>query len=119
MELIVYGIKSCDTIKKTLTWLEKKKIPYVFHDYKREGITEAKLKNWTTQIGWEPLLNKKGTTWRNLSEAEQKKVTNEKSAVALLKEFTSMIKRPVVEADGKVLTLGFDEATYKKLFVKD
>lgn len=118
MELIVYGIKSCDTIKKTLTWLDKKKIAYVFHDYKKEGITEGKLKNWTQQIGWEPLINKKGTTWKNLPEATQKKVTSEKAAIAVMKDATSMIKRPVIEADGKVLTLGFDETVYKKLFDK-
>jgi Spx/MgsR family transcriptional regulator len=118
MELIVYGIKSCDTIKKTLTWLEKKKIPYAFHDYKKESITETKLKNWVKQVGWEPLVNKKGTTWRNLPEAEQQKVTNEKAAITVMKEATSMIKRPVIEADGKVLTLGFDEAVYKELFNK-
>ncbi len=116
MELIIYGIKSCDTVKKATTWLDKKKIKYVFHDYKKEGISEAKLKKWSKQVGWELLLNKKGTTWKKLSEEEQAKVTNEKAALAVLKEYTSMIKRPLLEADGQVLAVGFDEEVFKKLF---
>lgn len=116
MAIVVYGIKSCDTIKKTLTWLDKKKISYVFHDYKKEGITEGRLKTWTKQVGWESLVNKKGSTWRNLPEATQIKVTNEKAAIAVLKESTSMIKRPLLERDNEVLILGFDEEAYKKLF---
>lgn len=101
-------------MKAALGWLNKKKIDYDFHDYKTKGITEAKLKAWSKQVGWESLVNKRGTTWRKLDEAVQKKITSEKAAIALMMEKTSVIKRPLVEKDGKVLVLGFDEGEYKK-----
>lgn len=112
--LTVYGIKNCNTVKKGLDWLTKHKIEYQFHDYKKEGITKAKLKAWIDQVGWEPLVNKKGTTWRQLDEAVQTKVTNAKHAIELMTEKTSVIKRPLIESNGKVLVLGFDEEAYKK-----
>lgn|SRR5690606_1677750 len=114
--MIVYGIKNCNTVKLALDWLKKKKIEFEFHDYKTKGITEAKLKAWCKQVGWESLVNKRGTTWRKLDEATQKKITSEKVAIALMLEKTSVIKRPLIEEDGKVLALGFDEAVYKKQF---
>src|SRR6187551_1783670 len=113
--MIVYGIKNCNTVKSALDWLKKKKIEYEFHDYKAKGISEAKLKSWSKQVGWESLVNKRGTTWRQLDEAVQKKVTNEASAIALMQEKTSVIKRPLIEEDGKVLALGFDEQQYSKV----
>lgn len=113
--MIVYGIKNCNTVKSALEWLKKKKIEFEFHDYKSKGITEAKLKDWSKQVGWESLVNKRGTTWRQLDEATQKKITNEKASIALMLEKTSVIKRPLIEENGKVLTLGFDEAMYKKI----
>ncbi|HEV8515588.1 MAG TPA: ArsC family reductase [Cyclobacteriaceae bacterium] len=112
--MIVYGIKNCNTVKSALEWLNKNKIEFEFHDYKKLGITEAKLTAWSKQIGWESLVNKRGTTWRQLDEAVQKKVVNEKSAIALMMEKTSVIKRPLIEESNKVLLLGFDEAEYKK-----
>ena len=115
---IVYGIPNCDTVKKVLTWLQNYNIPYQFHDYKKEGITPAKLKNWTGQVGWETILNKKSTTWRELDAKTQALVTNEKAAIALMTEHTSSIKRPVIEKDEKVITVGYNEAVYEKLFKK-
>lgn len=114
--MIVYGIKNCNTVKSALQWLKDNKIDYEFHDYKSKGISEEKLKNWTKQVGWEKLVNKRGTTWRQLDEKEQNKVTSESSAINLMKEKTSVIKRPLIEKDGKVITLGFEEADYKRLF---
>lgn len=114
--MIVYGIKTCNTVKNALEWLRKHKIAFEFYDYKTKGITETKLKSWSTQVGWERLVNKRGTTWRQLDEKVQAAVTSEKSAIRLMKEKTSVIKRPLIENDEKVLTLGFDEAAYKKLF---
>jgi arsenate reductase (glutaredoxin) len=111
--MIIYGIKNCNTVKSALDWLNKKKITYEFHDYKKAGITPAKLKSWIDQVGWESLVNKRGTTWRQLDEVVQNKVTNEKAAIALMVEKTSVIKRPLIEVDGKVVVLGFDEAEYK------
>jgi len=112
--MTIYGIKNCNTVKSALVWLNKNKIEFEFHDYKRSGITEAKLKEWCKQVGWESLVNKRGTTWRQLEEAEQKKVVNEKSAIAFMIEKASVIKRPLIEKNGKVVLLGFDEAAYEK-----
>ncbi len=112
---IIYGIPNCDTIKKTLTWFQKNQVPYEFHDYKKKGITQAKLKAWSKQAGWEKLLNKKGTTWRQLDEATQASITNEAKAVALMSINTSIIKRPVIEQEGKVVSVGFDEAALRPL----
>jgi len=112
--MIVYGIKNCNTVKSAVEWLTKNKIEFEFHDYKKSGITASKLSDWSRQVEWESLVNKRGTTWRQLDEASQKKVTNEKSAIALMLEKTSLIKRPLIEKNGKVVLLGFDEDEYKK-----
>jgi arsenate reductase (glutaredoxin) len=114
--MIVYGIKNCNTVKSALDWLKKKKVEFEFHDYKSKGITEAKLKDWCKQVGWESLVNKRGTTWRQLGEPVQKKITNEKTAIGLMLEKNSVIKRPLIEEEGKVLVLGFDEYEYKRRF---
>ena len=111
--MTVYGIKNCNTVKSALDWLKKNKIEFEFHDYKAKGITDAKLKSWSKQVGWESLVNKRGTTWRQLDEKAQAKVTNEPAAVALMKEKTSVIKRPLIEIKEKVVLLGFDEKEYK------
>jgi arsenate reductase (glutaredoxin) len=114
--MIIYGIKNCNTVKSALDWLKKKNVEFEFHDYKSKGITDAKLKAWSKQVGWESLVNKRGTTWRQLDEKTQTKVTSESAAIALMKEKTSVIKRPLIEEDGKVIALGFDESEYAKKF---
>ena len=111
--IIIYGIPNCDTIKKTMDWFKKSKLETVFHDYKKEGITKEKLTAWCKQVGWEILLNKKSTTWRSLSPEEQSKITSQASAIQLMKMQTSIIKRPVIEVDGKLL-VGFDEKNIQK-----
>jgi len=116
--MILYGIKNCNTVKSSIEWLKKRKIEFEFHDYKSKGITEAKLKDWIKQVGWESLVNKRGTTWRQLDDKVQAGVTNEKSAIALMLEKTSVIKRPLIEKNEKVIALGFDEDTYIGLFRK-
>lgn len=113
--MIVYGIKNCNTVKSALDWMKKKKIDFEFHDYKAKGITDAKLKDWSKQVGWENLVNKRGTTWRQLDESQQAKVTNETSAISLMKDKTSVIRRPLIERNGKVILLGFDEDQYGKI----
>jgi arsenate reductase (glutaredoxin) len=115
--MIVYGIKNCNTVKSAIDWLNKNKVEFEFHDYKKSAITEAKLKEWCKQIGWESLVNKRGTTWRQLDEAIQKKVADEKSAIALMMEKTSVIKRPLIEKNDKVVVLGFDESEYMQKIV--
>lgn len=114
--MILYGIKNCNTVKTAIDWLKKHKVEFEFHDYKTKGITDIKLKEWIKQVGWESLVNKRGTTWRQLDEKVQAAVTNEKSAIALMMEKTSVIKRPLIEKNGKVIVLGFDEADYDEKF---
>lgn len=113
----VYGIPNCNTVKKALNWLDEHKATYRFHNYKKEGITAAKLKSWSKQVGWETLLNKKGTTWRGVDAAIQTTITNEKAAINLMAASTSIIKRPVIEKDDSIVTVGFDEKEYEKLFL--
>ena len=113
----VYGIKNCDTVKKALKWLNENRIEYEFHDYKSKGISEKMLKNWVTQIGWESLVNRKGMTWRQLDSDTQAGVKNEKTAIKLMLEKTSVIKRPLIESSGKVIALGFDAQEYKDKLV--
>lgn len=110
--MIVYGIKNCGTVKKAIAWLNENGIPFEFHDYKKQSVTEEKLKEWSSQLGWESLVNRKGTTWRKLDEAQKEKVKDEASAIEVLSTNTSMIKRPIVEQNGKVLAIGFDEEEY-------
>jgi Spx/MgsR family transcriptional regulator len=113
---IVYGIPNCDTVKKVFNWFQARKIAYQFHDYKKEGILPAQLKKWCGQVGWETLLNKKSTTWRGLDAKTQASIVNEKSAVQLMTEHTSIIKRPVIEKEGKVIAVGFNETAYQNIF---
>ena len=110
--MIVYGIKNCDAVKKTLNWLKANNKVFEFHDYKKEGITTEKLQSWCSQVGWENLLNRRGTTWRKLDEETRNTVTDETQAINVMLTNTSIIKRPVIEKDGKVLMVGFDEASY-------
>jgi len=110
--MILYGIKNCNTVKSAVDWLKKNELEFEFHDYKKSGITASKLADWSKQVGWESLVNKRGTTWRLLDEVVQKKITTEKAAIALMLEKTSVIKRPLIEKNGKVILLGFDEIEY-------
>ncbi|MGJ1226879.1 ArsC family reductase [Sphingobacterium siyangense] len=109
--LQVYGIKNCNTVKKALTWLEDNNVPFQFHDFKKEGVSVDKLKEWETQVDWQALVNKKGTTWKKLSPETQEQVIDGDSANKVLQENTSMIKRPVIEYNKGIL-LGFNEAEY-------
>lgn len=106
MSTTVYGIPNCDTVKKARNWLDTEKIDYVFHDYKKQGVPKAHLKAWIADKGWEPILNKRGTTFRKLPEEDKQDIDAVK-AEALLMDNPSMIKRPVVEHDGGLL-VGFD-----------
>lgn len=109
----IYGIKNCDTVKKTLNWLDEHGISYTFHDFKKEGVSADKLNAWAKELGWEAFVNKRGTTWRKLDPETQKTVTNQDAAVALMQTHTSVIKRPVIETE-KGLVLGFDAEELKR-----
>lgn len=115
-KIIIYGIPNCDTIKKTLDWFKKNKIEFQFHDYKKEGITKAKLTGWSKMTDWSILLNKKGTTYKKLSAEEQEHISNAKTAINFMAENTSSIKRPVIEYGEKIL-VGFNETEYQQLFL--
>jgi Spx/MgsR family transcriptional regulator len=108
--ITVYGIKNCDTMKKARAWLETHGIDYGFHDYKAEGIAREKLQAWVAKTGWEKLLNRAGTTFRKLPDADKQDLDAQK-AIALMEAQPSMIKRPVVEADNDLL-VGFDAQNY-------
>lgn len=113
--LKVYGIPNCDTIKKSITWLKNHGVAYEFHDYKKLGISQEKLEEWLTQVSWEKLVNRAGTTYKKLSDEEKTKIIDNASAIALMLEKTSVIKRPIVESD-KILAVGFKEEEYEVIF---
>jgi arsenate reductase len=113
-KIAVWGIKNCDTMKKARSWLEAHGVAYAFHDYKVEGIARERLEGWAKKVGWEVLLNRAGTTFRKLPEAERQNVT-EKKAIALMLAQPAMIKRPVVER-GATLLVGFKPEIYEKAF---
>ena len=111
----LYGIPNCNTVKKARSWLESHGVAYEFHDFKKQGIDAATLENWLTQFPWEKLVNRAGMTWRNLDEASKAAVANNATAIRLMMDKSSVIKRPVLVRDGRVFCLGFDETTYGKL----
>lgn len=110
MTVELYGIPNCDTMKKARTWLDAQGVAYVFHDYKKVGIAEDRLRRWIGMSGWEVLLNRNGTTFRKLPESERSDM-NVDRAVALMLAQPSMIKRPVLEA-GDTLLVGFTPERY-------
>jgi len=111
MTITLYGIRNCDTVKKARAWLDGRGVAYAFHDYKAEGADPARLRRWCEQVGWERLLNRAGTTFRKLSDADKAGI-DEAKALRLMAAQPSMIKRPVVEADGSLL-VGFDPERYE------
>lgn len=110
----IYGIKACDTMKKARAWLDAHGVAYEFHDYKAVGIDRPRLEAWARQVGWEVLLNRAGTTFRKLTDA-QKANLDQAKAIELMLSQPSMIKRPVLEADGKLL-VGFKPEQYGSAF---
>ena len=103
MTLGIYGIKNCDTMQKAFAWLKDKGVAYDFHDYKASGIDAARLKVWADAVGWEKLLNRAGTTFKALPDADKADLT-EPRALKLMAAQPSMIKRPVWDVDGRVFT---------------
>jgi arsenate reductase (glutaredoxin) len=107
----MYGIRNCDTLKKARAWLDARGTAYDFHDYKIAGVDEAQLRGWVRELGWEKVLNRAGTTFRKLPDAD-KHGLNEGKAVALMLAQPSMIKRPLLDLGDKRL-LGFDPAAWE------
>lgn len=108
--ITMFGIKNCDTIKKARKWLDAEGIDYQFHDYKKDSISREQLIQWIAQVGWEVLVNKRGTTWRKLPD-DVKENIDEASAIDVMLENTSIIKRPVLDT-GKTLLVGFSPDDY-------
>jgi len=111
MHPVVYGIPNCDTVKKARTWLDARGVEHRFHDFKKQGVPAQQLAQWCADLGWELLLNRKGTTWRKLDASVQAGVCDAVSAMALMQAQPSVIKRPVVEWPGAT-TVGFDPVAW-------
>ncbi len=112
--LTMYGIKNCDTIKKARRWLEAHQIDYRFHDYRVDGLDRELLNTFIAELGWEALLNTRGTTWRKLDESVRTGIDNADAAAALMLEMPAIIKRPLLCAPGQPMLLGFSEANNEK-----
>ena len=112
--LTMYGIKNCDTIKKALRWLEAHQIEYRFHDYRADGLERAQLDTFIAELGWQALLNTRGTTWRKLDESLRNSIDNADAAAKLMLEMPAIIKRPLLCAPGQPMLLGFSESSYQQ-----
>ena len=118
MTVIIYGIKNCNSMKKAFDKLNELGIAYEFFDYKKQPISETKLQTWVNQLGKDVVLNKKGTTYRNLTDEQKQLANEEKNAIALMTQYPSLIKRPIIEfaKEGEVQYLvGFDDSQFEKL----
>jgi Spx/MgsR family transcriptional regulator len=110
----LYGIPNCDTIKKARNWLKNQQIDYQFHDYRKQGIDGTLLQSMAAQLGWETMLNRRGTTWRAVPEAQKAQI-DEASALQLMCENPAMIKRPIL-AHGNSMYIAFNEKQYQEIF---
>ena len=106
--IALYGIANCDTVKKARQWLDAHHLPHQFHDFKKLGVPQEELQDWLAACGWQTLLNRRGTTWRQLDTATQAAVTDAASAAALMQAQPSVIKRPVVHWGEQNISVGFD-----------
>ncbi|MEH6824836.1 MAG: ArsC family reductase [Motiliproteus sp.] len=112
--ITLYGISNCDTIKKARKWLQTQAIDYQFHDYRKQGLERQQLETWADELGWEALLNRRGTTWRQLPEASKEQIDREQ-AITLMLAQPAMIKRPLLDL-GSSRKLGFKESEYQGYF---
>jgi len=111
--LNLYGIKNCDTVKKARRWLEEHGVEYQFHDFRQDGLDENLLTSWVKELGWETVVNKRSTTWRNLSDKE-KEISTNTQAIKLLAANPTLIKRPITQ-NNKILLVGFKEVEFKNI----
>lgn len=114
MSIVLFGLRNCDTMKKACAWLQAQALEYSMHDHRRDGIDADRLQAWCRVLGWEALINTRGTTWRKLSPAEQV-ISSETEALALMLAHPALIRRPVLEAPGGLLLVGFDAQRYRIL----
>lgn len=112
--IILYGISNCDTVRKARKWLKEREIEHEFHDFRKDGLNPVQLRTWVAELGWETLVNKRGTTWRNLPETTRNNM-DETLALAVMEDQPAIIKRPVLETAGEVI-VGFSADRYRQLF---
>lgn len=112
--IILYGISNCDTVKKAKKWLDANQIDYEFHDFRKDGVNPVQLRSWVRELGWQILLNKRSTTWRNLPE-ETKNTIDETLSLVIMEEQPTIIKRPVLETPSGCI-VGFNEKNYQETF---
>ena len=111
----LYGIPNCSTVKKARAWLEAREIPYEFHDFKKQGVPVPLMRELCELLGWESLINRSGTTWRKFPEERRVRVIDAASALELMREHASVIKRPILDRDGQY-QVGFSEENYGAFF---
>lgn len=116
--LTMYGIKNCDTIKKARRWLEDQGVAYHFHDYRADGLDEQQLRGFVALLGWEPLLNTRGTTWRKLDETQRNACDNADAAIALMLAQPAIIKRPLLDNGNGRALLGFNADAYQQFIAE-
>ena len=117
MSITLYGIPNCDQVRKARAWLNDHGVDFDFHDFRKDGISRSLLEGWLIHVPWEVLLNRKGTTWRNLTDGQKAAVTDRNSAIDLMLEQPSAIKRPVLSV-GPATYSGFSEPLYQQIFKK-
>lgn len=115
MTTTLYGIPNCDTVKKARTWLADQQHDFTFHDFKKQGLTRETVAGWLKQVPRDVLVNKKGTTWRALSDERKAAIVDDEATIALMLENPSIIKRPVLDKDG-AYSVGFSDAQYQQIF---
>ncbi len=114
--LTLYGISNCDTVRKAKKWLDANQVTYQFHDFRKDGLTQSDIERWVEQLGTEKLINKRGTTWRQLSESDRAKVDH--ALAELLQAYPAIIKRPLLEGPS-ICEVGFNETRYSDLIIGD
>ena len=112
--MILYGISNCDTVKKAKNWLDSHNVDYQFHDFRKDGINKDIINGWLKTVGWDKILNKRSTSWRNLDASTQQAI-NATNVVDLLVENPTLIKRPVMDVND-IITVGFNSDTYQGIF---
>jgi arsenate reductase (glutaredoxin) len=114
--MILYGIPNCSTVKKARDWLDSNGVAYTFYDFKKLDVSTTIIENWLTQFPHEKLINRAGLTWRGLDDASKNSITNNAAAIKLMQAKPSLIKRPILELNSKIIALGFDRENYEHIY---
>ena len=111
----LYGIDNCDQVRKARSWLRAHEVPFAMHDFRRDGLQPALLARWMTHLPWDALLNRRGTSWRQLAPERRAAIVDQVSATELMLEVPTLVRRPVLEIGDRIL-VGFSEPLYRSLF---